>query len=271
MSPDYFQDSVDRLSSSALQVLSEFDRLEPNPDRFLLAKKIQQQIAVNGQIELTVFVCPSYKPSELLGPNPEEYLSVNVKDNDLFAPRVPRLRQIQDKLRQQGLNVQFNLLVGDTDPEAYVLPALKKYGEQIPIQMIRERQKEYVERFANRPALEELNATVVSVADLDISLPEKQMTFPKEWLSEEVGFLRWLFSNEGPYLGKFEFDDSELWAMAQKKFELYGEQGYVVEVLTGGIILQTERPWQLRTQMLQSTGASVAAIYPWIRSEELVK
>ena len=181
------------------------------------------------------------------------------------------MREIRDKLRQLGLNVQFTLLIGDTDPETYILPALNRYEVQIPVQTIRKRQAMYVKQFAKRAVLEGLNASVISVAELGVNKPEKAVIFPEGWIVEEIKFLKWLFSSEGPYLNKFEFNDEELRAMAQAKFELYGEQGYIVEALTGGIVLQTERPWRLRTQMLQSTGASVAAIYPWIRGEELVK
>ena len=56
--------------------------------------------------------------------------------------------------------------------------------------------------------------------------------------------------------------------MAVKKFQEYGKQGIIVEGMNL-VLLQTETPWLLRTQMLQSTGAYFPTIYPWVRSEEL--
>lgn len=88
-------------------------------------------------------------------------------------------------------------------------------------------------------------------------------------LNNEVDFLRKLFSTKGPYKGIFNIAEADLELMAKEKFRSYGEQGKLVQEIGGGILLQTETPWLLRTKMLKSGGSSFAAIYPWIRKEEL--
>ena len=136
-------------------------------------------------------------------------------------------------------------------------------------QKLKERQTDYAISFEERAQNQfDINCECISLQDLGVS-DIKNPEVTEEQLDSEVNFLKWLFGNEGPYKGIFPLSDRDYKWMTFKKFELYGSQGWIVTELMGGIVLQTETPWLLRTQMLQCTGAPVSAIYPWIRKEEL--
>lgn len=90
-------------------------------------------------------------------------------------------------------------------------------------------------------------------------------------MKKEIIFLKWLFSDNGPYLGKLNFSEEILTKMVRIKYKLYGTQGKFIEIL-GGVLLQTEGPgvWIERTNMLRCTGSNaIPTIYPWIRNDEI--
>ena len=227
---------------------------------------IKEQLEQSGRIELSVFVCPKYNPDALLGDEPETFVSRKCEEPDLFTPRIPKITSLLNDLKQIGLQTRLYVIVGDTDPEYYVFPTV---GVDIDYDRYRERVRSYAESFAIRcERLFGRDCEIVSLSEIglgEISIPQ----ITDEQMSTEREFFSWLFGKEGPYQGIYNVPTEDVVWMIKKKFELYGAQGWLVSELTGGIILQAETPWLLRTQMLKCTGAKVAAIYPWIRQEEL--
>lgn len=263
--------NLEAFTSQSIAVLQSFDRLPENPDDDQLKKNLRRQLNSEGKVNLTVFACPSYSPEALLSENPENYVSDNVKETDLFLPRVPKLKQIMSSLIKSGVPNKLTILIGDTDPQYYVLPVLReKFGITCDEQQFNARLERYAQRFAVRARVLLGDETEVYSLNSFAPSPNKIPTIPPLELEQEIIFFRWLFSEKGPYKNRFELTDDDYRKMSEAKFKLYADQGWLVSDLTGGIILQTETPWLLRTQMLQSTGAPVCAIYPWIRKEELV-
>jgi len=231
---------------------------------------INTQLEETGLLQLSVFICPSYKPSALISNKPENYIREEVKPQDLFSARIPRIKEILWELNKAGVTPRLVLLNGDTDPRDYVLPVLERYGVSLDQEKFSEKISRYSESFRDRVKAEfGTMVELISLSELgDVSFG-KQSIFTPEQIQVETQFLEKLFSKSGPYKGQFPLTSKELQWMAETKFETYGKQGWIASELTGGIVLQTETPWRLRTEMLQSAGAPIAAIYPWIRKEEL--
>jgi hypothetical protein len=230
---------------------------------------IRNQLKEKGYVELSIFVCPSYKPVALLTDKPEEYVWDNVRNNDLFAPRIPKMNDIIEDLRRAGISMKLNVISGDTDPQTYLFPVLSKRGIDIDPEGYSKRVKCYTKSLKEKmEKVWEKPVEVISMAELETDSFCLPVNITTDQIEQEIKFFGWLFSEDGPYKGIFNFSSSEIIEMVKRKFQLYGEQGWIVSKLMGGLVLQTETPWLLRTQMLKSTGAPVVAIYPWIRKEE---
>ena len=270
MSKEYLNQYIESTVNNVLTTINIFDRLPNNPDMPQLEKNIRKQIEAEGVLTLTVIVCPSYNPTSLLSSNPEEYVCNKIRVPDLFSTRVTKINSLLNQLKDKNIKTKLTVLIGDTDPQNYVLPILEsKYQIKINTRAYQGRIKEYCQCYSQLiqkqfPGISE----VVSLSDLgSLEVPESAIS--QSQLEQETKFLTWLFSETGPYKNMFPLDPNDILQMVKAKFNLYGQQGWIISELTGGIILQTETPWLLRTQMLQSSGAPISAIYPWIRSEEL--
>jgi|GEM_PF-4245579 len=263
--------TLENLTENASRIIVDYDRLPNNPDLKPLKEVIRKQLSETGKLSFVIFVCPSYNPSALATKQPEKYISINTSDRDLFASRIPKIIKFRDELQKSGFVSEFTLFIGDNDPVEYVLPIISKFGVNLDVNTINNRLKLFAQSFQDR-----VNNTfgngfnVISLSNLgeiEYTLPnisEQQRLTEKE-------FFKWLFlSDEGPYKNLFPLTNQDFSLMVDKKFTLYGFQGYLVQDLADGILLQTETPWVLRTEMLKSTGAKFPTIYPWIRKEELI-
>lgn len=263
--------SMDKITR-AYQLIREFDRLPDNPDVPYLEGAVRDQMEELGVIKFSVFVCPKFNPAALLSPTPEEYMPTTANVSDLFRPRVPKTLALKDELLRLGIPIELNLIIGDNDAEAYLLPFLQ--GIKVDPDRLSRRQKLYERSFDVRVKRQLGQGCITwSLADLGIGPDEAEPEITEEEIARELRFFAWLFSEEGPYKGMFTFSKGTLRQMAKLKFRLYGNQGRFLEEL-GGILLQTEGPgvWLQRTQMLRCTGAkAVPAIYPWIRTEEFTQ
>lgn len=258
------------IAQKAFNVLVAFDRLPNNPDVEGLRKSLENQMLKDGKIEISIFVCPSYKPAALFGPNPEEYVEIAAKNGDLFLPRVPKILDIKEKFQYIGIPLTFTLLIGDDDPQNYVLPCLSDCGVMVDNQKLSQRQALYKKSFEDR-AKKLLGNTidVVSLQELDYQCYPSPLDIPQDIQAPEERFLKRLFSKDGPYKGMFPLKASDITQMARLKIISNSRQGFIIQNLTGGILLQTETPWLLRTGMLKLAGANIAIVYPWIRKEEI--
>ena len=252
-----------------LASLRRYDRMKDNPDSARLEQAVAEQIQQEGLLRLCVFVCPKFSPKALASKIPENYMPVEF-GRDLFEPRIAKILSLKKALMSAGLPTEINLLIGDNDAEEYIFPFLKSLD--INTALYRQRQSAY------RASLEErcrglfgrAGLLVWSMAENNVKTDDVAPTVSKDGLRKEADFLKWLFSNQGPYRGALNFPEEVLTQMAKTKYGLYGAQGKFLEVL-GGILLQTEGPgmWLERTQMLRSTGSpAVPVVYPWIRKEE---
>lgn len=261
-------EEIENRAKEAGKILASFDRMPNNPNSLETENVLLSQIVNFGQIRLCLFACPSYNTAALTNENPEDYFTTQVKTPDLFTPRVKKIREIQNRFNEAKIPLNITVFIGDTDPKEYVLPALKRFGINIDTEVMAERSNRYFQDFSKRTK-ELLGASteVISLSKTGLNSVD-QLQIPDVQKLDEVKFLKWLFSPEGPYKGMFTLTDTELREMAIKKFKEYGKQGQFIKNYNS-ILLQTETPWLLRTQMLQCAGADFVAIYPWVRKEEL--
>lgn len=259
-------EKVDR----AYQILMGVDRLQDNPDTEFLRATIAQQLSSEGILRFFVFVCPKFNPSALFSERPEEYMPVVALQNDLFQQRILKIQKLQQELDRIGVVAEINLVIGDNDAEAYVLPFVQVRAD---LEKFRLRQQIYEKSFRARAERQFMcNCVVWSLGCLSVNPDNACPIISEGEMSKELVFFSWLFSEDGPYKGKLTFTKEQLQKMVELKFRLYGSQGKFLEQL-GGILLQTEGPgvWLQRTKMLRCTGsAAVPAIYPWIRKEEQI-
>lgn len=256
--------------NKAVDILRGYDWMLNNPDKVALETEVARQIDAEGLLRLNVFVCPKFNTQALQTDNSEEYMPERVEVNDLFEPRIPRIRQLKSDLQKAGVMTELNVVIGDNDAEVYIFPFCE--GLDVRPEVLRKRQLAYLTNFERR-VLKTLGkgCVVWSLADMDVTPDEKEPVISPMQMEKERKFFGWLFSGEGPYKGKLTFTAGTIAEMVQLKYRLYGSQGRFLAEL-GGVLLQTEGPgvWLERTQMLRCTGSSaIPAIYPWIREEEL--
>lgn len=256
--------------NKAVDILRGYDWMLNNPDNVALETEVARQIDAEGLLRLNVFVCPKFNTQALQTDNAEEYMPERVEVNDLFEPRIPRIRQLRTDLQKIGVMTELNVIIGDNDAEVYIFPFCE--GLDIRPVVLRKRQLAYLTNFERRVLrIIGKGCVVWSLADMEVLPCEDEPVISSEQMEKERKFFVWLFSTEGPYKGNLFFSAEIIDAMVRLKYRLYGSQGSFLAEL-GGVLLQTEGPgvWLERTQMLRCTGSlAIPAIYPWIREEEL--
>ncbi len=258
----------------AVEIIKRYDRLPNNPDTLPFIKKmIFGQLKEDGLLRLCVFVCPKFKIKALASRQPEKYMPAEAGPGDLFEQRISKIKSLRKDLMQIGLPTEVNLLIGDNDAEEYIFPFMESLS--LDMKLFRQRQKMYRIAFEERArVLFGENYSVWSLAENSVSAKDgrREPEISEKAMLKEIKFFKWLFSKEGPYEDSLSFSEDILRKMVRIKYAFYGAQGYFLEELLGGILLQTEGPgvWLERTMMLRCTGAkAIPAIYPWIRQEEL--
>ena len=253
-----------------LEILEKFDRMPKNPDKSVLKRVVRQQLEEFGLIRFSVFICPKFKPWVLFSSEPEEYMPTVAIREDLFMPRVSKIKELAQEFRFLGIPIELNFLIGDNDAQIYIFPFLR--GLKIDSAIFLRKQQLYEKSFgAKAQRLLGQPCIVWSLGIMEIKPDKAEPKISQEELDRELCFFQWLFSDEGPYQGMLKFSEDILREMVRLKFKLYGAQGKFLEEI-GGILLQTEGPgmWLQRTKMLRCAGSkAIPAIYPWIRQEEL--
>lgn len=265
------QIEVENAAQNAADILLEYDRLEENPDRLLLKEKISDQLLNNGFITLTVFSCMDWQPEKLTSNLPESFIADSVRDQDLFVPRVKKLKEIQTKLQERGFLSKLVIVLGDTDLEDYFLNLLENSGLILNREVLLQRELRYkasfVERVRNclRP-----NTEVIFWSDIKDVYKD---IFPNDpsLIAEDIETMKQSYMDGRVFKElNLKFDQILFEISARERVNMYAQQGQMVNDLFGGIILQTETPWLLRARMLKATCSDIAIIYPWIRTEDTV-
>jgi len=251
-----------------LKILERYDRMRNNPDARYLERAIADQVQREGFLRLCVFVCPKFNSRALFSGTPENYMPIE-SGPDLFEPRIAKIISLREDLIRAGLLTEINIIIGDNDAEEYIFPFMDLI---LDVNLYRQRQSIYRISFEQRcqRLFGRSRCLIWSLAESNVVADASSPKISTIELRKELNFLKWLFSNEGPYRGMLAFSEEVLIRMAQMKYGLYGAQGKFLEML-GGILLQTEGPgvWLERTSMLRSTGSpAIPAIYPWIRKDE---
>jgi hypothetical protein len=257
---------VDRV----IEVLLSFDRMENNPDVQLLRETVENLLNTEGIIKLVIFACPKFKTSALLTDQPENYMPTGISPDDLFAPRIPKIKELRQKLWDIGVICTVDVFIGDDDYQKCLRDSLQV---NMDMKRLNERIERYARAFDSRLQKElQQSYTTWSFSELGVSLTDKEID-DDALVEAETEFFRWLFGPEGPYKGTFRPDQKAIQNMVLKTLRLYGAQGLALDELfpTGAVLLRTGRPseWLQGTNTFRWAGglSNIPAIYPYIRSE----
>jgi hypothetical protein len=261
--------TVEKKFAAVSQVILAYDRIgESNPDSELIDEKIRQQLSVGNKITLTVFTCLDWNPKSLTGDKPEEFILTESRSQDLFTPRIKKINSMQNDLGSLGIDCEILLVIGDTDIQDYFQDVLKLGNIEMNYKKLIERQNQYCLSFTQRAGnILSIEPTVIKYGDYR----QKSNTEVVDLgLIEEVKSGMRIAYTQSKFFGgiNIPYDEKVFEKAAFGKISLYGQQGYIIEK-NGGLVLQTELPWLTSTRMLKSAGANIAAIYPWVRKEEL--
>lgn len=256
----------------AIETFKKYDKIQNNPDIYFIEKMIVDQLQENGLLKLCIFVCPKFNTRALLSRTTEQYMPIKTDRQDLFEQRIKKILSLKKDLMKAGLPTEINVILGDNDAEEYIFPFINSFV--INSDIYKQRQNEYCISFKKRclDLFGETKFIVWSLSELGISQDIKEPSISKNAMEKEINFFKWLFSDNGPYLGILNFTQEILTEMVRIKYKLYGAQGEFLEML-GGVLLQTEGPgvWMERTNMFKCTGSNaIPAIYPWIRDDEII-
>jgi len=264
------QELEDAAERSA-KVLLDFDRLPNNPDRNLIKNKLLEQLKRDGLITLVVFSCLDWLPEKLASNKPEEFIGETVRELDLFVPRINKLKQIREKLLQSGVTSKLVIILGDTDLEDYFNLILEQNNIKLDKKLLRQREESYVSSFITRSQERLLSPIeVITWSEIQTLYADTITNIPETMIMQEAEAMKESYLRGRNYTNlEFNIPEQVFFDCAKRKITLYAKQGNAISDFGGGILLQTEMPWLLRTQMLKLSGADVSAIYPWIRQEEI--
>lgn len=274
---------------AVLNIIKTFDARNQNASWPDIENIVTDTVAANKPLTLVSFTCSTINPKYMFDEkSPELYVSLNPQGNNL-EPDLNKMQEMFLKL-SKCIKVRLIILIGNTDPfyiytqEARALPSLteadfwRRYSK---------RWRSYRENLITylRKQSPKLKVEVISWYELEKSWEKEkgwnfrqQFTktrknidkyFSKEELIWELKSLENAFGK-----GKY-FSDLERPSMAilkdwiKRKFAEYATQGlWIKQIFPDAILLQNEKPSELRTSMYQPLikevlGQSLPVIYPY--------
>lgn len=254
----------------SVKILLDFDRLPNNSDKDLLKDKVSEQLQRNGCLTFVIFACLDWQPNELRCEQPEKFIADVVRNQDLFAPRIKKINQIQQKLSLENIGCNLVMVMGDTDVEDYFKLILDDSGIVFDEYVLFQRKERYMKSFAKRIKEQlQMSTTVIRWSEKRGSY-NFSVDIPKDILSQEAERMKqaYLMGRNFKDLN-LKVSDNTFQKSAKRKIELYARQGKMAQETFEAILLQTETPWFEVTQQLKLAGPRLVVIYPWVRKEEL--
>lgn len=274
---------------AVLNIIKRFDARNQNASWPDIENIVAEAVAANKPLTLISFTCSTINPKYMFDKkSPELYVSLNPQGNNLE----PDLNKMQEMFLELSkyIKVRLIILIGNTDPfyiytqETNALPSLTE--------------ADFWRRFSKRWRIyrknlitylckqnPKLRVEVISWYELEKSWEKEkgwnfrqQFTkarkniisyFPKEDFIWELESLKNAFG-EGKYFYNLERPkEVTLKEWIKRKFVEYAVQGlWIKQIFPAAILLQNEKPSDLRTRMYQPLikevlGQSLPAIYPY--------
>ncbi len=259
--------------NKTLATLYQLDaRKEKNPDWKIIASNIATSLYEEKPLPLLLFTCSTINSEYLFNQkNPEKYVSLSPKGNNLEADLLTT-RKFYNKLKNI-IPVRLIILIGNTDPfyiysqewSLYPLTDKKTLWKRFEI-----RWGKYQKNLDDwlKLSFPNINIELVSwyklekqwekttqanfqlfysnvYKNIDSYFSEKDLTWELEKLNQNFGVGKYFENLKKPAL-------TTLKDWVKRKFTEYAVQGFwLKQIFPFGILLQNEKPSELRTRMYQ--------------------
>jgi len=260
------------LSKQLIQKIEQLDAKGLNNEfRNKIKSTVLEAVSKNQALTFISFTCSTINPSYLFSDTPWRYVKTNPKNNNL-SPDINRLESLISELRTIYPKVQLKILIGNTDPYYIYLQQFKAFSEQKELlwQKFAVRWKKYQKEFTHwaDKTTPNLKAEIISWYELEKAVEKnKGKSFEKEYGAFKKDIdkyfsqdqLDWEFRKLETQFGKGKYFDGlkkpneallKEWVI--RKFTEYAVQAaWIYENMGNVILIQNEKPSELRSQMYQ--------------------
>ena len=258
------------LSQKVLQTIQQLDR-KGSANEF--SKKINDTVerAINNRqpLNLLCFTCSTINSEYLFSNTPWLYVNTNPTENNL-GPDIVNINTAIDRLTVVYPETKLNIIIGNTDPYYIYLQQFNDFYDQRDLlwKKFIQRWSEYENNLKQWLALNIPSAKIINWYSFEKSLESStgksfenefvetkqnvDLYFSNKQLQWELGKLKTQFG-EGKYFKKLARPNKQLlkdWVI--RKFSEYAVQGkWIYESIPNPILIQNEKPSDLRSQMYQ--------------------
>ena len=236
-----------------------------------ITKTVVKAVSENKPINLISFTCSTINSRYLFSNTPWLYVSENPKGNNLTLDII-RLGEIVRQLRLIYPKVNLNILIGNTDPYYIYLQQFKDFSSKKDLLWNKfcNRWEKYKKRFEIwvKESVPGLGIQVISWYDFEKKIEnETGKSFENEYVKIRKDIssyfkqsqLDWELRKLSTQFGKGTYfkdlekpKDSLLKDWIIRKFAEYALQGaWIYENIPNAILIQNEKPSDLRSQMYQ--------------------
>jgi len=232
---------------------------------------VLETVSKNEALTFISFTCSTVKPSYLFSKTPWRYTKTNPENNNL-SPDIINLEGIINELRSIYPKVRLKILIGNTDPYYIYLQQFKNFPGQKELLWKKfalrfRKYKKELELWIDR-TVPNLKAEIVSWYEFERGVEKKKKrSFEKEYeaFKKEVDKyfsqdqFDWEFRKletqfeKGKYFNELKKPNESLlkdWII--RKFAEYAVQAlWIYENMENVILIQNEKPSELRSQMYQ--------------------
>lgn len=229
-----------------------------------LKKIVIKAVVDNEPLNFICFTCSTINPKYLFSNTPWLYVSTDPTGNNLTHD-IERLKSIIAELKAIYPRVELKIIIGNTDPYYIYLEQFKNFSGQEPFiwQKFIERWDSYQENFENW-----IGFPVINWYRMEKLIEAKQQkSFEQEYLDFKAKINNYFTPNQlawefrkletqfapGAYFAELiKPSDELLQSWIRRKFSEYAIQGkWLYENIPNAILIQNEKPSDLRSQMYQ--------------------
>jgi len=270
------------INKKLVQTLIKLDCFANNPYRESALKAVQKATVTQKPLEFLLFTCSTIDATKLFSDKPWEYISLNPAGNNLETD-LPNLKNILNIL-QNIYPIKLKIIIGNTDPYYIYLQQFVNFPENKCSEIKKEFEKRwtiYRNIFEDwlQEKLPNTNLEVISWQAWEKKQEtEQKISFEKEFnnlysqwpkifsekdLAWEYRKLITQFEPKKYFSGLTKPNDELLKDWIVRKFCEYAVQGFWLQrAFPNGILLQNEKPSELRSAMYQPLLKRIGKVLP---------
>lgn len=258
------------ISQKLIRKIQKYDsKGSDNEFRESIERAVIKAVSGNKPLNFISFTCSTINSEYLFSGTPWLYVNTNPKGNNL-TPDINRLKEIISDLKKIYPKIELNILIGNTDPYYIYLQQFKNFPKDKSIlwQKFNIRWKAYKRNFEKWVKTVIPKVKVISWYKFEKDLETKTgKSFEKEYEKVKKNIysyfdksqLEWEFRKLQTQFGKGNYfenlekpDDAMLKDWIVRKFTEYAVQAkWIYENIPNAILIQNEKPSDLRSQMYQ--------------------